>query len=222
MIPRNFYSVAARGSYVFHDSLLPKYRGFAPTVWAMINGEAQTGATLLEMIDEVDAGEIIAQQAVAINEQETIAQVMEKVTGAYLDLLSQNFRAIKDGTAKKFPQNHAAATYCCKRLPEDNEINWTHGQRQVHDLIRATTFPYPGAFTQLGGRRLTVWSACRAEGFPHYAGRVPGRVAQVSRTEGPVVLCGDGAIQLKVVQWEGAERQPAGEVIHNLGVTLDR
>ncbi len=209
MIPRSVYGRAARGSYVFHDSLLPKYRGFAPTVWAMINGESQTGVTLLGMADGVDEGDIIAQQAVEIGQSETIADVMQRVTEVYLKLLEGNLAALLDGSAKKTPQDHAAATYGCRRLPEDNLIDWSRNECDVLNLIRATTRPYPGAFTWLAGRKLTVWSASRAEGMGNYVGRVPGRVVQLSNsgwtrcplrarqrcsiTDGAVGWCGNSA-----------------------------
>jgi methionyl-tRNA formyltransferase len=222
MIPRSVYGRAARGSYVFHDSLLPKYRGFAPTVWAMINGESQTGVTLLEMADGVDEGDIVAQQPVEIGQADTIANVMQRVTGMYLELLEGNLAALLNGSVPKKPQDHAAATYGCKRVPGDNLIDWSRNEHEVLNLIRATTRPYPGAFTWLAGKRLTVWSASRAVDTGNYVGRVPGRVVQLSKPNGPVVLCGQGAVRLQTVQWDGAECQPAGAVIDKLGMTLGR
>jgi methionyl-tRNA formyltransferase len=90
LIPASVYKRARLGAYVIHDSLLPAYRGFSPTVWAILNGEDHTGATMLEMVDDYDAGAIIGQERVGIGPDETIADVLDHVTGAYLRLLRQH------------------------------------------------------------------------------------------------------------------------------------
>ena len=91
MIPRETYERPTFGTYVFHDSLLPTYRGFAPTVWAIANGEDHTGVTLFRIAAEVDAGDIVDQHRIAIGPDDTIAAVMSAVTQTYLHLLAQNF-----------------------------------------------------------------------------------------------------------------------------------
>src|SRR5690606_18388029 len=122
--PSAIYERARLGAFVFHDSLLPAYRGFSPTVWAIINGEDNTGVTLFHMADDVDSGDIVAQQRVSIAPDETIADVLENVTQAYLSVLESYLPALMDGSAPRIPQEHEAATYTCKRLPEDNAIDW--------------------------------------------------------------------------------------------------
>ncbi len=146
MVPPAIFRSVDGGAYVFHDSLLPAYRGFSPTVWAILNGERQTGASLIEMAEGVDEGDIVDQRVVAIGPDETIAEVMEGVTGAYLSLLEGNLPALRaaarGGPAmERRPQNAAAATYGCKRLPEDNRIDWSLPARRVYDLIRAAARP---------------------------------------------------------------------------------
>src|SRR5262249_26817576 len=84
MIPSEVYQRARLGAFVFHDSLLPAYRGFAPTVWAIVNGEDHTGATLFRIAEGVDEGDIVDQQKVAIDAEETVGDVMDKVTRTYL------------------------------------------------------------------------------------------------------------------------------------------
>src|SRR5690606_6269303 len=151
LIPPSVYTKTRLGSFVFHDSLLPAYRGFAPTVWAIINGEDHTGVTLFEIAPDVDSGDIIAQAPVSIGPDDTIADVMEKVTLTYLQLLEDNIRDLLAGKAQRHPQDQSRATFTCKRLPEDNKIDWTQPTKDIYNLIRATTAPYPGAFTTLGG-----------------------------------------------------------------------
>lgn len=220
LIPPAVYRRARLGAYVFHDSLLPAYRGFSPTVWAMIHGERETGVSLFAMSEGFDQGDVADQQAVPIGAEETIADVMERVTGAYLELLERNYPDLAAGRARLRPQAHHLATYCCKRLPSDNRIDWQASTREIHDLVRAVTRPYPGAFTSLGGRRLTVWGARRPEGLPAYVGRVPGRVVAAHPGEGSVVLTGDGALLLTRVQLEGGAEVDAAELLDRPSITL--
>jgi methionyl-tRNA formyltransferase len=223
LIPPDLYRRARKGSFVFHDSLLPRYRGFAPTVWAIINGEDHTGATLFAMSERADEGDIVDQQRVPILPDETIADVMQRVTDAYLELLERNFSSLARGVAIPKPQDHSIATYCCRRFPRDNQIDWRRPTREIFNLIRATTRPYPGAFTWMEGRQLIVWSAASpssSEPPPRYVGRVPGRVVEVSPARGCTVLTADGALTLTELQSAGAQPRPAAEVIDKPGCTL--
>jgi methionyl-tRNA formyltransferase len=218
MVPRHVYERTRIGAYLFHDSLLPAYRGFSPTVWAILNGEASTGVTLIRMAEAIDAGEIVDQESVPIGPDDTIAQVLERVTATYLQVLERSLPALASGQPPLRPQHQQAATYCCRRLPEDNEIDWQRTSRQVHDLVRAVTRPYPGAFTFLEGRRLIVWEAGLIAP-PRYVGRVPGRVVEI-RSDGVVVLTGDGAVLLRRVQLEGGPETPASDVLNRTSMTL--
>lgn len=219
MIPPAIYERAVLGAYVFHDSLLPKYRGFSPTVWAMVNGERETGATLFEMGEGFDTGAIVGQQVVAINDKDTIATIFDAVTDAYLILLERHLPELLNGTVKAKPQYHPDATYCCKRLPEDNLIDWTQSSEQIYNLIRAVTAPYPGAYTYLNGRKLIVWSAQRLEG-KRYIGSVPGRVVEFASDVGAAVATGDGVILLVCVQVDDGAIVSADKVLNKLSFTL--
>jgi methionyl-tRNA formyltransferase len=219
MIPPEVYLRATRGSFVFHDSLLPAYRGFAPTVWAMVNGEDHTGVTLFEMVDAVDAGAIVDQRRIPIGLDDSIADVMERVTTGYLEILEANLSAILNGTAPRRMQDPALATYTCKRVAADGRIDWNASSRTVHDLIRAHTRPYWGAFTTLDGRQLRIWEARRIANAPVYVGRVPGRIIESRRGTGATVLTGDGAVLITRAQLDG-EPVDAAEILRSLGQTL--
>lgn len=222
MIPREIYDRPKFGTYVFHDSLLPAYRGFAPTVWAIANGEDHTGVTLFRIAEQFDDGDVIAQRRIAIGPDDTIAAVMSAVTQTYLESLEQNFPALASGTAKATPQNHAAASYTCKRLPGDNAIDWTAITTHIHNLIRAVGHPYSGATTSLASRPLTVWAAERIPAVKAYVGRVPGRVVEVLPGKGSIVLTGDGALLLTRVQAEGGEEKCAADILDSISLTLGR
>ncbi|MBK8027956.1 MAG: methionyl-tRNA formyltransferase-like protein [Chloroflexi bacterium] len=221
LIPREVYERVRLGTYVLHDSLLPAYRGFAPTVWAIINGEDHTGVTLFEIAEGVDSGRIIAQQRVPIGPDDTIADVMEAVTQSYLAVLAAQLPALLDGTAGRTEQDESRATYTCKRIPEDNRIDWTQPTAVIYNLIRAVSAPYPGAFTTLNGHRLYIWAAQRVA-VPPYVGRVIGRVIEIRRGEGVVVLTSDGALLIQRVSWEGEPPVAAEQILNNLSHTLGR
>ena len=119
IIPLDVYEHARLGAYVFHDLLLPEYRGFSPTVWAIINGEDHTGVTLFNMVKDYDAGEIIGQERVPIQPDDTIATVMERVTEAYLGLLDTYLPQLIVGNTARARQDESRATYTCKLIPDD-------------------------------------------------------------------------------------------------------
>jgi methionyl-tRNA formyltransferase len=222
IIPPQVYQRARLGAYVFHDSLLPAYRGFSPTVWAIINGEEHTGATLLEMAGDYDTGRIIGQRVVPIQSDDTIADLLGRVTDAYLNLLAEFLPGLRDGSAPRIPQDETQATYTAKLLPDDFGIDWRWPTTRIYNLIRATTAPYAGAFTTLEGQTLRIWSARRLEVPRRYIGRVPGRVVEVLPDQGALVLTGDCALLLTRVQLEGGQAVAAHHMLNKLSYTLGR
>jgi len=222
LIPASIHEKPRLGTFVLHDSLLPAYRGFAPSVWALANGESSTGVTLFRIADPVDSGAIVEQRAITIGAQDYVADLMERVTSTYTDILSNSLPALMAGDPPSYPQDESAATYCCKRSEEDNEIDWKLPGRRIFDLIRAVSTPYSGAFTAFGGTRLTIWRATPAATAPRYVGSVPGRVVEVEASGGVRVLTSDGSIVLTEVQLEGDDPVPASDVLHRIGMTLGR
>lgn len=220
MLPMTLLDRARLGAVVFHDSLLPAYSGFAPTVWAMINGESECGVTMIHAVAEVDAGDIIDQQPVNIGEDETIAEVMENVTLVYLSLLERNIEMLKTGCATRTPQDRSIATFTCKRTPADNLIHWNQPMRQIYNLIRAVTYPYPGAFTYYRGKKMFIWTARPQLNAPRYIGVIPGRVIEIIPNVGVVVLTADGALLIETVQIEGEEKVCASDLIRSISAQL--
>lgn len=220
LVPSAVYARCQRGAFIFHDSLLPQYRGFAPTVWAIINGEPRSGVTLFQIAEEVDAGGIIDQYVVPLGPDVYIADVMEQVTRAYLLLLERNIDTLLYGDIHAVPQDEAQATYTCKRLPDDNVIDWTHSSEQIYNLIRAVSYPYPGAFTSFRDQKLFIWAAQPVPEARRYVGRIPGRIVEVRAGSGVVVLAGDGALLVSRVQLEGQEPVRADMLLNSLSYTL--
>ena len=222
LIPPSVYQRSRLGTYVFHDSMLPEYRGFSPTVWAIVNGLDYTGVTMFKIAEGVDEGNIIAQQRVPITSDDTISVVIDRVTQAYQDVLEQNLRSLIDGTAKLHPQDHSLATYTCKRVPEDNQIDWSNSTSCIYNLIWAVTYPYPGAFTYLNGKKIYIWSAKRVLTPKYYVGKIPGRVVEILPGEGSIVLTQDGCLLITQAQLEGGEIFTGDKILNNLSLTLGR
>ena len=208
------------GCFGVHDSLLPRYRGFAPTNWAVINRERETGVTLWRLDDDVDSGAVVAQRVLGIGPDETAPALYERVAEAAVELVLEHLDAIASGSATMAPQDHAAATYACARTPGDGLIDWNGSSDDIAALVRALADPYPGAYTYLDGRALRIWSARAVSPAPAFAGRIPGRVAKIRRGSGVEVLCGSGSLLLEDVELEGDARRGADEVIRSLRTTL--
>jgi methionyl-tRNA formyltransferase len=156
MLKPELLACAKRGAFNMHGSLLPKYRGRVPVNWAVLNGERETGATLHEMVAKPDAGAIVAQQAVPILPDDTAFEVFQKVTVAAELALDKALPGIVDGSMKPQLQDLASGSYFGGRKPEDGRIQWQQSARQIHNLVRAVAPPYPGAFTDIHGKRLRV------------------------------------------------------------------
>jgi methionyl-tRNA formyltransferase len=203
-----------------HYSLLPRYRGRANVNWAILNGEAETGISIHVIEPGLDAGNILFRQPVAIEAEDTVTILYEKLNGIQRLRLGETVEAHLNGN-EGVSQNESEATYGCTRIPSDGEIDWSQPTRRIHNLVRALTDPYPGAFTYLDCEQILVWKSEIVKNPPDYAGRVSGRVVFVSKAEGFVdVLTGDGVLRLREVQKSGGERAPASSLITSVKATL--
>jgi methionyl-tRNA formyltransferase len=193
MIPTALLALAPGGAFNMHGSLLPHFRGRAPTNWAVLKGATETGATLHEMVAKPDAGFIVDQSAVPILPDDTAEQVFDKVTVAAEQVLWRSLAAIEAGNPPRLRNDLASGSYYSSRRPEDGRIDWSQSAADVYNLIRAVAPPYPGAFTDINGQRLIVAAARRlvAAAAPPTAGLAPGLHA----VEGHIMaLCGDGGL----------------------------
>lgn len=149
-------ATARRGGYNMHGSLLPKYRGRVPVNWAVLRGEHETGATLHRMAVKPDAGDIVDRMPVPILPDDLAVDVFRKVTVAAEIVLNRSLPALLEGTAAHVEQDLSQGSYFGARKPEDGRIDWSQAARAIHDLVRAVAPPYPGAFTEIAGRRLDI------------------------------------------------------------------
>ena len=193
MLPRTIREIAP--AVGLHASLLPDYSGGAPLVWAMINGEKETGISLFQLADGVDSGPIYGQAREEIRPDDTIATLYSRIELRGLELLQNHLPKIADGTVIPWVQDESKRRVFAQRSPADGRICWQWDAEYIDRFIRAQTRPYPGAFTMLGGRKLTIWAASLRN---HSVGEEPGFVARDGSCYS--VCCGTGAIHLTALQ----------------------
>lgn len=225
LIKAPILEIPPRGCLNLHGSLLPRYRGRTPVNWAILHGESETGITLHYMTPRPDDGDIVAQQRVLISDDDTAPTLFAKITQASREMLDGILPKIADGSAPRIAQNHSEATYFGGRKPADGEIHWNQSAREVRNLIRAVTRPYPGAFTWHGDRELLIWQATEIE-YSNSPTNDETRVGTVLSTEPFVVKCESGALQIDFAQPKDgiymSGEQAAREIGLKAGMTLGR
>lgn len=188
MLSQELLDIAPKGGFNLHGSLLPTYRGRAPINWVLVNGETETGLTLHTMTTKPDAGDIVAQAKLAITDTDTAATLHARMTELTSDLLVAIVPNIVAGQHTLTPQDSTKATYFGRRIPSDGEIKWANDSRTIFNLIRAVTQPFPGAFSFLGERKITIWSA---EPSNKYYNVTPGSIVN---TQPLTIACAQGSL----------------------------
>ncbi|MCA6596329.1 MAG: methionyl-tRNA formyltransferase [Pseudanabaena sp. M046S1SP1A06QC] len=158
-ISNSIRRIPSKGVIALHASLLPKYRGGAPLVWAIINGEKETGVSLFYMDNGVDTGDIIGQSTFPIEDNDTIKDLLLKVEKSSENLLEHFLPLIEFGLAPSISQDNNKATVYPQRSPKDGLIDWSKSTEQIRNFIRAQTRPYPGAYTMINDKKVIIWDA---------------------------------------------------------------
>ncbi|HBT3102817.1 TPA: formyltransferase, partial [Klebsiella pneumoniae] len=205
-------NLAPKGAFNLHGSLLPKYRGRAPLNWVLVNGESETGVTLHRMVNRADAGDIVAQQAVAIGADDAALTLHRKLCAAATELLSRALPAILAGTADERPQDHSQATYVGRRTPEDGRLDWELPAQTLHNLVRAVSDPWPGAFGYAGANKFIVWKSRVRHDLP---AAKPGTVLSIAPL---IVACQDGALEIVTGQTERGVYMQGAQLAQALGL----
>lgn len=206
MIPESVVKLAEIAALGTHFSPLPRYRGFAPLNWVLINGETETAVNLFFLDKEVDNGDIVEKENVSISYDDDINTLFEKCIVTFRNVMRRAIPKLEKGRFETIKQDNEKATYTCARNPEDGLINWDWKSNQIYNFTRALTYPFPGAFSFINGNKVFIWS-CEEYETPKYEGRVSGKVIKIIKGKGVVVLCGEGAILIKDVQLENGVRQ---------------
>ncbi len=189
-----------------HPSLLPAYRGVAPYQWALINGEIITGVSIIYLIKQLDAGDIIMQRDYIIKEDDNAKTLHDKLSLMGAEMLCESIRAIIDGRAGRTPQNDSLATYYKKIDKNMGKINWKLNAKKISDLVRGL-YSWPSAFTFIDKYMIKIHeAACASEyeghGFP------PGSVIHADEKKGFIIACGENtALKIKSLQPESRNIQ---------------
>jgi methionyl-tRNA formyltransferase len=185
-IPSRVFSIPRHGTLNTHDSLLPRYGGFAPLNWALINGESEVGVTAHVMDDRLDCGDIVLQRSVAVGPKDTAADLFRRTLPLFGPLTLDALDLIESGSGERIRQDPEQATFFHKRTEEDNRIDWSWPAQDLVNLVRAQADPYPNAFTYRGDERIGLLEASVSES--RYGG-TKGRIFCL-QGDGVVIVCG--------------------------------
>jgi methionyl-tRNA formyltransferase len=208
IIPEDVLNTPDKGFVGLHSSKLPDGRGGAPVNWSIIHGDDTVSLSVFEFVPEVDAGDVIEQSEISIEERDTVKTVYDKLTVLAFDLLDEALAKIERKNDWGVPQDIAEATYLPNRKPQDSIVDWTKSAPNLRDWVRALTHPYPGAFTFYEQSKLTIWEASTS------GKRTPdaeaGEVVDIKSGSGVEVKTGDGTLILERVQ-EGDKPEMWGD-----------
>ncbi len=202
MIPGRILALARRGALNMHGSLLPLFRGRSPVNWAILKGATETGASFHYMTEKPDAGDLVDQERVPIGLEDDALTVSRRVADAAALVLARSFPLLKTSTAPRVALDLSTGSYFGGRKPEDGLVDWSQSAKEIHDLVRAVSKPWPGAFTDVFGRKVTIWKTRLS---PHGGHDVfPGKV---ELTEGSVVVFAgdDHTVEILAARPEGGE-----------------
>lgn len=187
-IPPAVFTAPRLGTLNVHDSLLPRYAGFAPLNWAVINGETEVGVTAHVMDERLDRGDIVLQWTVPVGPRDTATDMFHATLEMMGPITLEALDHLEHGTGQRIPQDMSRATFFHKRSIEDSLIDWTWPAADIANLVRAQSDPYPNAYTFADGRRLRVLDASVTD---HHCGGTAGRVfARTADGDGVIIVCG--------------------------------
>jgi len=180
---------------VLHDSLLPKFRGFSPTVSSLIAGETKLGVTAIRPTDELDAGPIVAQHSVSITHPIKVQHAFELLAPCYVNCIRESIRKFGQPAFAGEPQLEDQASYSIWRDHSDLEIDWRTSADQVARFVAAVSYPYAGAYTTYGEERIIIDEVEVIADLP-FVNRTAGKIWQRNSENIVEVLCGIGMIRI--------------------------
>jgi methionyl-tRNA formyltransferase len=211
ILPQALLDVPRFGCLNVHTSLLPKYRGAAPIQWAILNGDAETGVTIMKMDAGLDTGPVLSRVRTPIADTDDAQTVHDRLARLGADLLARTIPEYVSGRITPEPQPSEGSTYARKITKEDGHIDWSRPAREIWNQIRAFT-PWPGAFTHYASdgqpRLLKIWHASAEQS----AFQTPGRILECGKL-GIVVACGEHALRILELQLEGGRRVTAAQFL---------
>ncbi len=217
ILPVDILDYPKYGCINVHSSLLPKYRGSAPIHWAILNGEQESGVTIMHMAKAMDAGDIIAQAATPIDPDETVETLHDRLAQMGATLLVNVVEQLAAGTATRTPQDDSKVSYAPMLSRELSPLDWTRSARQLHDQVRGLV-PWPATTTQLpNGETVKVY---RTELTGQTTAVTPGSIVAADK-HGIDVACGDGQVlRIRQMQAQGGKRMDAADYLRGHPITI--
>lgn len=203
ILPQSLLDIPRHGCLNLHTSLLPRYRGAAPIQWAILNGDAQTGVTLMKMDAGMDTGPVVATRPTAIENSDTAETLYYRLAGLAAALLVDSLPGWIAGTLPATPQPEAGACHARKIEKQDGRLDWGLPAVVLWNRVRGLV-PWPGAFFQRSAGEAAVIKVWEAHPVAEGAG-APGEVIRAD-AQGLVIRCGDGALCITALQREGGKR----------------
>ena len=214
ILKKNILELAKYGCVNVHASLLPKYRGASPIQWAVINGEKETGITIMQMDPGIDTGNIILQEKLSLAEDETAGSLFDRLTEMAGPVLLKALSMIEAGTAILIPQNNDEATYVSMLSKSMGKLNFNTGAVELERLIRGL-IPWPGAYTYVNGKMLKIWKTCISSEEDNIEAE-PGQI----RIKDNAFFIGtsDKPLEILELQIEGKKRMPAYDFLRGTAI----
>ena len=216
ILPDEILNYPAKGCINVHSSLLPKYRGAAPINWAILNGDAETGVTIMHMATELDAGDIISQEATPIDDHETAEELYLRLAKLGGELLVRTVAQIEAGTAGRTPQDDSKMTLAPMLSKALSPMDWDRTAWELHNQVRGL-IPWPAAITQLSGVRCKIFSTAVLE---EKTDKAPGNILEAGK-DGILVACGGGTVlRIDQLQADGGKRMGAADYLRGHSITI--
>jgi methionyl-tRNA formyltransferase len=212
ILPKEILEIPIHGCINVHASLLPKYRGAAPVQWALLNGEQESGVTIMKMDELLDTGDIVLQEKVKIGEEDNALTLSKKLFERGSKLLIKALEEIEAGKVKYVPQNHAEATNAPAIARESGEIDWRKSASEIHNRVRAMV-PWPCAHTLRREKLLKIWKSELHVLDLETRYKLPGTMVAIVKKVGFIVATGKGHLLIREVQPEGKKRMPAYDFV---------
>ena len=204
ILPKDILDVPPLGCVNVHASLLPKYRGSAPINWAMLNGDAETGVSIMYMAEELDAGDVILTAKTPIDPEEDLPSLWDRLAKAGAEALAEALPLLAAGTAPRTPQDNTQATFAPMLSRELSPIDWTKPMAAIRNQVRGL-IPWPCAPAELAGQRFKIYKTAVGTATD----KTPGTLLSAGK-KGIKVACGDGqSLWITELQAEGGKRMSA-------------
>lgn len=217
ILPVDILDYPKYGCINVHSSLLPKYRGSAPIHWAILNGESESGVTIMHMAKAMDAGDIIAQAVTPIDPNETVETLHDRLAQMGAKLLVEVVEQIQNGTASRTPQDESKVSFAPMLSRELSPLDWNKSARQLHDQVRGL-IPWPATSTQLPNGETVKVFATQLTGETTTA--TPGTFLSADK-QGIDVACGDGQVlRIRQLQAQGGKRMDAADYLRGHPISL--